>query len=42
MARGPTMLTPDPTAMPAPAREVRPSRDSTSPVVETADITAVE
>ena len=32
------MLTPDPTATPAPASDVRPSRDNTSPVVLTADI----
>ena len=32
------MLTPDPTATPAPASDVRPRRDNTSPVVLTADI----
>jgi hypothetical protein len=32
------METPLPTATPAPAREVRPSRDRTRPVVLTADI----
>lgn len=32
------MEIPLPTAMPAPAREVRPSRDMTSPVVLTADM----
>lgn len=37
-----TMDTPDPTAMPAPAREVRPRRDRTRPVVLTADMTVSE
>ena len=32
------MLTPDPTATPAPASDVRPRRDNTSPVVLTADM----
>lgn len=36
-----TMETPLPTATPAPAREVRPSRDRTIPVVLTADISVV-
>ena len=35
------MLTPEPTAMPAPAREVRPSKDRTSPWVLTADMVMV-